>query len=194
MGSTSHNMSTKPPIGIEQDESSSEPRFFFCCTIKSSLSLKWLDLSRRKAYACTCSQGDWWSSILINNFHLQERSNFNQQASTWRCILNPPTYTENLYKLVYIYVSRAGEVLLKLPWPLILLLYKNQTLQRFGHQNDGVCVLGLVDWRRVALLRPPSSRHYLYYVPWEKSSSTWLNKILWFKLNPLHLQIFYQHL
>lgn len=139
MGSTSHNMSTKPPIGIEQDESSSEPRFFFCCTIKSSLSLKWLDLSRRKAYACTCSQGDWWSSILINNFHLQERSNFNQQASTWRCILNPPTYTENLYKLVYIYVSRAGEVLLKLPWPLILLLYKNQTLQRFGPKWWCVC-------------------------------------------------------
>jgi hypothetical protein len=25
-------------------------------------------------------------------------------------------------------------------------------------------------------LRPPPSRHYLYYVPWEKSSSTRLNK------------------
>jgi hypothetical protein len=43
-------------------------------------------------------------------------------------------------------------------------------------------------------LMPPPSRHYLYYVPWEKSSSTWLNKILWFKLNPLQSQIFYQHL
>jgi hypothetical protein len=40
MGSTSHNMSTKPPIGIEQDESSSKHGFFFLLHNKELIELE----------------------------------------------------------------------------------------------------------------------------------------------------------